>query len=217
MTDRKNQIDHYEAWCQIWKERFLTLDQKKLKEKIPGLMEEKEYLTILYYGEKYGIEKKTGEIRSFNSKGAAPSVTTRLNIYTLLWYVKEGSSLSGKWVPFRDLEHARPFAPAFQKGTIEVFAATFDGHLEELCRACEILGGRKIPHSDAGYEIEAFSCIPIRFLFWDSDDEFAAQANILFDQSAASFIHVESTVTIASEGVAMLAEKAGLPLRRQRG
>lgn len=76
--------------------------------------------------------------------------------------------------------------------------------------AFEKLGGKKIPFSDIGYQIDAFSCIPMRFLFWDEDDEFPAQANILFDKSATDFIHVESTVTIASVGIAMLTEAAGL-------
>ena len=66
--------------------------------------------------------------------------------------------------------------------------------------------------SDAGYELLAFSCIPVRFLFWDGDDEFPAQANILFDKSATDYIHVESLVSIASEGLSLLSELSNLPL-----
>ena len=51
------------------------------------------------------------------------------------------------------------------------------------------MGGQKLSHSDAGYELLAFSCIPVRFLFWDGDDEFPAQANILFDKSATDYIY----------------------------
>ena len=39
----------------------------------------------------------------------------------------------------------------------------------------------------------------MRVLFWDADDEFPAQANLLFDKNATDFIHVESVVTIASQ------------------
>ena len=52
----------------------------------------------------------------------------------------------------------------------------------------------------------------MRYLFWDGDDEFPAQANILFDKNVVDFIHVESTVTIAMEGLYRLAEAAGLPV-----
>ena len=115
-------------------------------------------------------------------------------------------------MPFRSLKDASPFGPAFQKTVIDVFAATFSGHLEELKAACEAMGGQKLSHSDAGYELLAFSCIPVRFLFWDGDDEFPAQANILFDKSATDYIHVESLVSIASEGLSLLSELSNLPL-----
>ena len=44
----------------------------------------------------------------------------------------------------------------------------------------------------------------------EGDDEFPAQANLLFDASATDYIHGESIVTIATVGVARLIEEAGL-------
>ena len=69
-----------------------------------------------------------------------------------------------------------------------------------------------MPISDVGYQVEAFQCIPVRFHFWDGDDEFPPQANLLFDASATDFIHVESIVTIASEGIRRLTQLANLTL-----
>ena len=74
--------------------------------------------------------------------------------------------------------------------------------------------GKKLPWSDAGYELKAFECIPVRFLFWDGDDEFPAQGNVLFDASATDFIHGESVVTIAAIGLDRIAKFAGVPLDR---
>lgn len=65
-----------------------------------------------------------------------------------------------------------------------------------------------------GYEIDAFDCIPIKFLFWDGDDELSAQGNLLFDASATDFIHVESIVTIAAVGLKKLADLANVLLDR---
>ena len=53
----------------------------------------------------------------------------------------------------------------------------------------------------------------MRVLFWDGDEEFSAQCNLLFDRSATDFIHVESLVSIASEALKHLADTAGLPVR----
>ena len=84
---------------------------------------------------------------------------------------------------------------------------------EELENSFEKLNGLRLPLGDVGYKIDAFSCEPMQFYFWDCDDEFEAQANILFDYSATDFNHVESAVSTAEMGVRRLAELAGLPLK----
>ena len=84
---------------------------------------------------------------------------------------------------------------------------------EELENSFEKLNGLRLPLGDVGYQIDAFSCEPMQFYFWDCDDEFEAQANILFDYSATDFNHVESAVSIADSGIKRLAELAGVPLR----
>ena len=103
--------------------------------------------------------------------------------------------------------------PAYKIGVTDVFAATFSGHAKELREAFLKLNGTELPQGDVGYQINAFECEPMRFYFWDCDDEFEAQGNILFDYSATDFNHVESAVSTAEMGVKRLAELAGLPLR----
>ncbi len=206
-----NQANNYEKWCEEWRRRFLTMDQEKLLQKLPGIHSEKEYLTIPYYNSLHGIHRRTGEIVCLESPHPL-SLFARLNIYTLLWYCKEHAVPAGEWMPFRNLKDASPFGPAFQKTVIDVFARTFSGHVPELKLACQSLGGEKLPHGDAGYQLFAFPCIPVQFLFWDGDEEFPAQANILFDKNATDFIHVESLVSIASEGLSLLTKASGLSL-----
>ena len=79
--------------------------------------------------------------------------------------------------------------------------------------AFQKLDGRELPQGDVGYEIRAFDCMPMRFFFWERDEEFEAQGNILFDYSATDFNHVESAVSIADAGIRRLAELADLPVR----
>lgn len=205
-------MSNYTKLCQEWGAKFLHMDVEKLMKKLPELREEGEYLTLYLFGRKLGIRKATGEIDAMEDDRPVGN-TTKLNVYTLFGYCKEYASLTGRWVPFRDLRGASPFAPAFQKGVLEPLATTFAGHAESLEQACIQLGGTKLEHGDVGYELKSFDCIPVRISFWDEDEEFCAQANILFDYSATDFIHVESTVSIAMEALYRLAEVAGLELK----
>ena len=54
------------------------------------------------------------------------------------------------------------------------------------------LNGTELPQGDVGYQINAFACEPMRFYFWDRDEEFEAQANMLFDSEITEFMHEET-------------------------
>lgn len=203
---------NYIKLCDEWAEKFLQMDKEELKKRLPELKEEDGYLKITHFGVSFGIQLDNGRIDRLDGKSEA-NATEMLNIYTLLGYVKENAFFMDKWVPFADLRNARPFGPAYKVGVTDVFAETFSGHAEELKAAFEKLGGVKLPQGDVGYQINAFECEPMRFYFWDCDEEFEAQANILFDYSATDFNHVESAVSTAEMGVRRLAEVAGLPLK----
>ena len=61
-----------------------------------------------------------------------------------------------------------------------------------------------------GYRIHAFDCMPLTMVFWDGDDEFPAQANILFDAEITDFLHEETVVLVASELFRRLVEESGI-------
>ncbi len=206
---KAKQTSNYDKWCEQWRQRFLSMDQAQLMQLLPELKVEGDFLTIVHFGKKYGIHRRQGHIVSLEDV-LPVSTTVQLNIYTLFGYVSPTALFRDEWVPFEKLRSTSPFAAAFHKGIITPFARTFSGHMDALQSAFESLGGVRLPHSDLGYQIKAFECIPMRFLFWEGDEDFPAQANILFDKSATDFIHGESIVTIASLGLHRLAEEAGL-------
>lgn len=201
---------NYEKLCLQWAEIIRKADFDRLRALLPELRRNGDAISVVHFGRTFLLDCTTGMITA--ADGGDASIYERLNIYTLLGYCREGATLTGEWVPFRDVSGASPFAPAFDKTVLQPFAATFSGHMDGLQKAALALGGTRLPHSDAGYLIHAFSCIPMKFLFWEGDEEFPAQANILFDRGVTGFIHVESTVTLASVGVCRLAQEAGLPL-----
>jgi hypothetical protein len=204
--------NNYLKACEDWRLRFLEMDQSQLKEKLPELKKEGDYLILELFDKKFGIHQQTGLIITFDDGKPAP-IVSQLNIYTLFGFVSPQAKFQDNWVPFRELRGASPFTKAFENNVLEPFAETFSGQLDKLASACVKLGGVKLSHSDAGYQLNSFECIPIRFLFWDGDDEFPAQSNILFDVSATDFIHVESTVSLAIEGIERLAETAGIDIK----
>ncbi|MEE1197306.1 MAG: DUF3786 domain-containing protein [Lachnospiraceae bacterium] len=203
---------NYARLCEDWRLKFLSMDQDLLMKKLPELQVEGEYLTVYHFARKYGVNRKTGHIAAMEDERPV-SNDVKLNIYNLFWYSKEGSFLQNRWVPFRDVKSAGQFDSAYKKHVLIPFALTFTGKVKELCEAAEKMGGVRVPQGDAGYILKCFDCIPMQYLFWDKDDEFEAQGNILFDYSVTDYIHVESTVSLAIEGIMRLAEVAGIEIK----
>lgn len=189
------------------------MDQEELKKKLPELQEEENRLIIRHFGKRLGVHKEDGRIIAMDDRDPV-TCYERLNVYTLFGYVSPLAHYKNDWVRFDRLKGTSPFSKAFQEGIIEPFSRMFAGHIRELSQACEKLGGKKLPWSDAGYELRAFECIPVRFLFWEGDEEFPAQGNVLFEASATDFIHGESIVTIAAIGLDRIAKLAGVPMDR---
>ena len=205
-------ISNYEKLCQEWAEKFTQMDHLRLQRLLPELRREGNVLVLRHFGRGLAIDRRTGQIAARD--GGPLSWNERLNVYTLFAYCREGAALTGKWVPFRSIPGAGAFAPAFDRGVLRPLAATFSGKTEALRRAAAALGGTPLTRCDAGFLLPAFACIPMQLLFWDGDDEFPAQANLLYDAGVTDFIHVESTVTLAGVALTRLAEAAGLPLAR---
>jgi hypothetical protein len=207
----KDRLSNYEKICEEWRLQFLEMDQKRLVQLISGLRVERDYLALSHFGREYGVHRTTGEIVSLDGRNPV-SNTVSMNIFTLFGYVSSLAAVKNEWVAFEKLRGTAPFEAAFKNGIIMPFARTFTGHMDKLRSSLEAMGGTGIPYSDVGYQVNAFECIPMRFLFWEGDGEFPAQANILFDAGATDFTHSESIVSIAMVGLAQLAEEAGLPL-----
>ena len=201
---------NYEALCSQWADTIKNADFDRLCRFLEELRRTDGKMSFVLFGRTFAVDCATGQITA--ADGGEATLYERLNIYTLLGYCREGAALTGDWVPFRSVPGAGPFAPAFDKTVLRPFADTFSGHVDRLKQAALALGGTPLTHSDAGFRIPAFACIPMEFLFWDGDEEFPAQANILFDRGVTGFIHVESTVSLASVGLTRLAEEAGVPL-----
>jgi hypothetical protein len=200
--------DNYEACCEEWRKKAVGFDygERYSALGLPGYNDGD--LPISYYGVPYIIGREDAAVTRADRPEQKVDFQIALAIYHLFYYSSKRPANSGRFIPFREVKGAGPFDPAFQKQIQKPFAQAFEGKKDLLAAAGESLGFLRLPHSDAGFEARAFECMPVRFLFWDGDDEFEAQANILFDANITEFTHEETVVTIASDGVRRLLDAA---------
>ena len=201
----ENRQSNYDQVIENWRLKFLEMDQEELIRKFQ-LEADEEFLYIIYFSKRFRIDRKNGFI---TEDGKSPGFDTVMNIYNTFYYSAAHPVASGNLVAFRQVKRVYPFE-AYRRTIISRLQELFAGKTEELRKACEALGGTLLPQGDVGYVLPVFPFLNIAVLFWDKDEEFEAQANMLFDSEITEFMHEENVVCVAADAVYYLTLAAGM-------
>ena len=202
----ENRQSNYDQVIENWRLKFLEMDQEELIRKFQ-LEADEEFLYIIYFSKRFRIDRKNGFI---TEDGKSPGFDTVMNIYNTFYYSAAHPVASGNLVAFRQVKRVYPFEAAYRRTIIFRLQELFAWKTEELRKACEALGGTLLPQGDVGYVLPVFPFLNIAVLFWDKDEEFEAQANMLFDSEITEFMHEENVVCVAADAVYYLTLAAGM-------
>ena len=202
----ENRQSNYDQVIENWRLKFLEMDQEELIRKFQ-LEADEEFLYIIYFSKRFRIDRKNGFI---TEDGKSPGFDPVMNIYNTFYYSAAHPVASGNLVAFRQVKRVYPFEAAYRRTIISRLQELFAGKTEELRKACEVLGGTLLPQGDVGYVLPVFPFLNIAVLFWDKDEEFEAQANMLFDSEITEFMHEENVVCVAADAVYYLTLAAGM-------
>ena len=202
----ENRQSNYDQVIENWRLKFLEMDQEELIRKFQ-LEADEEFLYIIYFSKRFRIDRKTGFI---TEDWKCPGFDTVMNIYNTFYYSAAHPVASGNLVAFRQVKRVYPFEAAYRRTIISRLQELFAGKTEELRKACEVLGGTLLPQGDVGYVLPVFPFLNIAVLFWDKDEEFEAQANMLFVSEITEFMHEENVVCVAADAVYYLTLAAGM-------
>lgn len=206
--------DNYESVRESWRQRFLEMDHALLARKFHLDMDD-DHLYVIYFSLPCAVCRKTGRVLRLDRPDADVGFNQEMNFLNMFHYAVEAPVPSGKLVPFRSVKRVYPFEAAYNKTILRPFEAAFTGHVSELRQALNALKARPIPQCDAGGELEIYPGLRMAVTFWDADDEFPAQANMLFDSNITDFMHEENVVCIASDAARFLIDASGLRSREK--
>lgn len=104
---------------------------------------------------------------------------------------------SGDWVAYREIPGAGFYYAAFLKRAVEPLKKVFGQNIPGFTAAAERLKGVSVGYGDAGFEFRAFPKVPVRLILHAGDEEFPAEATILFDRSIAQMLSPEDIAWLA--------------------
>ena len=103
----------------------------------------------------------------------------------------EGSPIRNKNISFKELPGGSIYIEPFTNRCIRPLIHIFGNNLALFQEAAEKWGGTKVNYGDISYCFYPFPRIPVTLVLWAADEEFPANANIIFDASAADYLHTE--------------------------
>ena len=181
----------------IARERFSAVDIEQQCRK-SGALCSTEIVTLNYLNEIYQINISFAEVAFVDSKAPVP---LRDKILILHYFTQaQGTTLTGKQIPYRDLPGGLVYYPTFIKRTIEPLADFFGKEPALLAGVGKIFGARKGELGDASLVIDAFAKVPVNIILWQGDDELKAQVNLLFDANILDYLTSED-ITILCETI----------------
>lgn len=118
-------------------------------------------------------------------------------IYYLL--LPENIPLQGEWISEKDL----PGGPTFFRGPhllpTDLISSRFANNLQAFRNCCEQLGGTPLPLADAAFSFRITGDIPLAVLYWTGDEDFPAEAKILYDRGIINRLPLDIVFALAVE------------------
>ena len=114
----------------------------------------------------------------------------------LLRYLLEGKKVASKgtYKTFREMPWGELYIQPFTGRCLTRAAFTFGTRVKQFAAAMEKLGARKLPHGDAGYELELLPGYFMQLIVWAGDEEFPPNSQILYSDNFAGGFAAEDRV-----------------------
>ncbi|VVS93629.1 DUF3786 domain-containing protein [Desulfoluna spongiiphila] len=128
-----------------------------------------------------------------------------LSKYMLL--CPENPSEDASLVTYKDFKDAAPYVGGFRNTASHPISTHFEGAVETLEKQCHALGGQPFATDvscELAFRFQALPRVPVVLLFNDADEDFPAQATLLFQQNASAYLDMECLAMVGSTLAARL-------------
>jgi len=157
-------------------------------------------------GQDYLITYPDGEVTT----AAGEAVDEHLAILLLLYLTEAGGRLlEDQWIAFEQISGGAGYIGSFRGRVVGPLLRTFGQRPEALLEAAAGLDGASLDMGDAAVALAALPRVPIAFVLWRGDDEFAPSASVVFDASVEGYLDAEAVTVLAELATRRMIEAAG--------
>jgi hypothetical protein len=103
------------------------------------------------------------------------------------------------WISEKDLPGGATFFRGPHLIPTALISKTFANNLQAFIDSCHALNGEPLQLADAAFKFQITPEIPVVILYWIGDEDFPAEAKMLFDRSMIDFMPLDIVFALAVE------------------
>jgi len=108
----------------------------------------------------------------------------------------DGTAVTGQWIAFRNLPGGLGYFAAFQGRASLRLAHTFGHDQAAFEAAAKTISGERLTFGDASFLFRALPRVWLAVVLHLGDEEFSADANVLFDAAASHYLPTEDLAVL---------------------
>ncbi len=189
-------IDDYIAACALARERLAAEPYEFLQLRSGYESEEGKALRIPFLDRVFRLGYPDFQFQDLTTPGKEVPIQEQILILHYLLAGRPEHS-PGDWVAYREIPGAAFYYAAFLKRAVEPLKKAFGRNIAGLKHAAARLDGVAVEFGDAGFDFRVFPKVPVRLILHAGDDEFPAEATILFDRSIERMLSPEDIAWLA--------------------
>jgi hypothetical protein len=163
-----------------------------------ALLNPGKYISVKFLGDEYSVDLEQKRVTSLSCNIPAKDFTSILILHYLIKKLNGGlPAPSGEWLSFKELPTGESYYPSFRKRAIEPIIRKYGSHPEGILAVLDRLPAKRVNQGDIGIVLQALEGVAVLVTLWRPDEEFGAEANMLFDKSIAEIFCTEDTVVLA--------------------
>jgi len=150
----------------------------------------RECYRLTAWGEEYEIDPRCADICPMRE--GVPPVNTEWGLVILFYLLRASDTLpSGEWISEKDLPGGVTFFTGPHAVPTHLIRDRFGEDSNGFKKACEKLGGGVLDLADLSYSFQILPRVPVALLFWQADEEFDAEARMLFDRTIEGHLPID--------------------------
>jgi hypothetical protein len=196
MNQLQPQIDKLAPVVKEAQAKLREIDRAAVAERSGATIDRDGDLRVEFLRREYAIDHMEWTVKRADDGSVPPALIQSL-ILTYL-YRSDGTPPIDRWLGFRELPDGLFYAQAFQGYTGAALIRDLNGDVAAFKPASEKLQGAALAIGDAGYVFQILPRLKLAVIIWAGDDEFPAQAQVLFQETAAHYLMTEALAIVGS-------------------